>query len=278
MERIFYDDQIRFSSIKRQLALALVCGSMLLAGPPAHSQVVDAGQADIIMKLCALGRTVGGDGGVSAQLTKLLRSGEINAAGFYKDVGAILEKIEPSEVGVNLYENYLACVGQQTEVLRNSGKADYEKMIKDSIARMEEISENSSSINLDLGLMNTAHIAITLSRKHVTLVRIINSNCNLIYWLDAIHYDGDGPFAIGLTIPDEAGKIEAYPHTIRLKRDHDLVELAYLRTRAYSDAEQKAIARHYTADHDTIEATMVFRAIQQRGCQARYFVKNVVGS
>lgn len=71
---------------------------------------------DDIMKACAVGRQLGIEGDVRAALTKWFRGGEVGAELRVEDLGAILEKIRPDEVGVEFYRLYVECLEAQARI------------------------------------------------------------------------------------------------------------------------------------------------------------------
>lgn len=239
-----------------------------------QARVVTEEETNSILKLCAVGRVRGIDSSISADIARTLRRFEVDIEAFYSDVGGILERIQSTDVGTEYYDRYLACVTQQTEVLRSGGELDYRLLLEEALQRIEELETSSSSLDLDLGAVGMAELRIFLTRGMKTTVRV-NSNCSLYAWIAGVHYDGS-PFTLALAIPELSIFLERFPQTIELTRTHQLVSQGYRLSPTFSEDDQNKIARHYEASHDEIRVSFVLRTLENRDdCQGTYAVRQV---
>jgi hypothetical protein len=96
---------------------AITILSVLAMPPPAHGQGLPTDEVtDDIMKLCAVGRQIGVEGDVRAGLQRWFSEAKASGAARIEDLGAILMRIRPDNVGVEFYRLYTDCVEKQARI------------------------------------------------------------------------------------------------------------------------------------------------------------------
>lgn len=224
-------------------------------------------EASVVMKLCALGRTEAVSTDVEAELLKILRSASIEISVALRDVGAILEKIEPDSVGLDFYREYLSCVNSERE--RSMEIDNFRSLLDDALERLKD---SSGALDIYFNDQNYAVIRPTIARGLVTEINFLNSNCAFYSWVDGVFFKERGPHVIGAVIPEYAAYVNVFPTQINLNRDNDeLMDRAYLRTTVFP-ADENLLASHYLADHDQVRVNLVVRSLDRAKCLLSYSI------
>lgn len=108
------------------IAVAIVVGLLIYktravpAAQPQNRELADAAAvAQQIAQQCAMGRQTEEQASVSAKLGQYLTGLDAGAKVTTSDVGAIIDKITPSDQGLAFYKAYTDCLKQQAAILLN---------------------------------------------------------------------------------------------------------------------------------------------------------------
>jgi hypothetical protein len=98
------------------IILGLAIALYAFVKPSTHRSSPEDDEARRIVEVCAGGFTETGKAGLSANLARQLR--QLHAASEVSSVqvGAVIAKIRPDEVGREVYKIYVRCLKQQTEL------------------------------------------------------------------------------------------------------------------------------------------------------------------
>src|SRR5688572_18400325 len=97
------------------IVLALAIALFAFMRPETRAPSAEDDEARRIVEVCAGGFTETGKAGLSANLARQLRRLQASSEVSSVQVGAVIAKIRPDEIGRDVYEIYVRCLKQQTE-------------------------------------------------------------------------------------------------------------------------------------------------------------------
>lgn len=109
-----------------KIAAAILCGTLLVSiglfvwsNAPGRDQrsAMATNADDLISRRCSMGSKIAASNRVSATISEYLSGVQAGTTVTRDEVGALIERITPDEIGVELFRIYTACLQAQTEAI-----------------------------------------------------------------------------------------------------------------------------------------------------------------